>query len=210
MASRNGNGKGSPNPTGYNGGKDSQGIVQRALTTKKRTEFLDSFRNCGIIRIAAESAGITRQSHYDWLKQDPQYREDFDEATREATEAFVFEVITRATVGSLKPVFYKGEAITIPCRDDDPESFDDPMNPGHFRKLYMEATKSDILLMFLLKKLDPSYREGYVPPIRDNTGSMAGLSHDEAGKKKALLSIDTFDISEGAKQELRDAVNAPE
>jgi hypothetical protein len=148
MASGNGNGKGN----GKNGGRDNQGVMRRALTTKKRAEFLDSFRNCGIIRIAAESAGITRQSHYDWLKQDPQYREDFDEATREATEAFVFEVITRATVGSLKPVFYKGEAITIPCRDDDPESFDDPMNPGHFRKLYMEATKSDILLMFIVKK----------------------------------------------------------
>jgi len=74
----------------------------------------------------------------------------------------------------------------------------------------MQATKSDILLMFLLKKLDPSYREGYSPPIQDNTGSMTGLSHDEACKKKALSVIDNFDISEGAKQELRDRVNAPE
>ena len=64
--------------------------------------------------------------------------------------------------------------------------------------------------MFLLKKLDPSYREGYVPPQQSRNDSMAGLSHDEARKKKALLTIDTFDISEGAKQELRDAVNAPE
>jgi hypothetical protein len=210
MTSRNGKGNGNGRKNGKNGGRDSQGEIRRALTTKKKAEFLDSFRNCGIIRIAAESAGITRQSHYDWMKADPHYREDFATATRDAIEAFEFEAITRATVGALRPVFYKGEAITIPCQEDDPDSFDDPMHAGHFRKLYMQATKSDILLMFLLKKLDPSYREGYVPPIQDNTGSMVGLSHDEAVIKKALSVIDNFDISEGAKQELRDRVNAPE
>jgi len=210
MANGNGNGSGNGHKNGGSGRKDSQGVIRRALTTKKRTEFLDSFRNCGIIRVAAESAGIHRQSHYDWLKQDPQYREQFEAAKTEAIEALEFEAVTRATVGSLRPVFFKGEAITISCRSDDPEAFPDPLNPDHHRKLYLEATKSDVLLMFLLKKLDPSYREGYVPPQQSRNDSMAGLSHDEARKKKALLTIDTFDISEGAKQELRDAVNAPE
>jgi hypothetical protein len=64
--------------------------------------------------------------------------------------------------------------------------------------------------MFLLKKLDPSYRDGYDVTIRDATESMVGLSHEEAVVKKALLTIDTFNISESAKQELRDRVNAPE
>jgi hypothetical protein len=64
--------------------------------------------------------------------------------------------------------------------------------------------------MFLLKKLDPSYREGYEPPRHSREDSMVGLSHDEACKKKALSVIDNFDISEGAKQELRDRVNAPD
>jgi hypothetical protein len=206
MASRNGNGR----KNGGNGAKDNQGVIRRALAAKKRAEFLDSFRNCGVIRVAADAAGIDRQSHYDWLKSDPQYREQFATATRDALDAFEFEAITRATVGSLRPIFYKGEAITLPCREDDPDAFEDPLHPGHFRKLYMEATKSDVLLMFILKKLDPSYREGYVLPIEDHTGSMVGLSHEEAVVKKALLSIETFDISESAKQELRDRVNAPE
>jgi len=83
MANGNGSGNGNGNgrKNGGNGHKDSQGVIRRALTTKKRTEFLDSFRNCGIIRVAAESAGIHRQSHYDWLKQDSHYREDFATAT---------------------------------------------------------------------------------------------------------------------------------
>jgi len=144
------------------------------------------------------------------MKADPHYREDFATATTEAIEAFEFEAVTRATVGSLKPIFFKGEAITIPCRDDDPEAFPDPERPDHFRKLYMEATKSDVLLMFIVKKLDPSFRENHVLTVEDHTGSMAGLSHDEARKKKALLTIETFNISESAKQELRDEVNAPE
>ena len=212
MANGNGSGNGNGNgrKNGGNGHKDSQGVIRRALTTKKRTEFLDSFRNCGIIRVAAESAGIHRQSHYDWLKQDSHYREDFATATRDAIEALEFEAVTRATVGSLRPIFYKGEAITISCQEDDPESLPDPEKPGHFRKLYMQATKSDILLMFLLKKLDPSYREGYVPPQQSRDDSMVGLSHGEAVVKKALLTIEKFDISESAKQELRDRVNAPE
>mgnify|MGYP006966871009 CR=1 FL=1 len=67
-----------------------------------------------------------------------------------------------------------------------------------------------LLSVFIIKKLDPSYRENYTVAIEDHTGSMTGLSHDEACKKKALSVIDTFDISEGAKQELRDRVNAPE
>jgi hypothetical protein len=206
----NGNGSGNGKKNGKNGGKDHSVTTPRTSTVNKRAEFLAAFRDSGIIRVAADVAGIDRKTHYNWLKQDPQYRDQFETATREAVEAFEFEAVTRATVGSLKPVFFKGEAITIPCREDDPESLPDPEKPGHFRKLYMQATKSDILLMFLLKKLDPSYREGYVPPIQDNTGSMFGLSHDEACKKKALSVIDNFDISEGAKQELRDRVNAPE
>lgn len=206
MASGNGNGR----KNGENGAKDSKSMVQRNVTATKRATFLDSFRNCGVLRVAAEAAGIHRKTHYEWLKTDPKYREDFDTATRDAIEALEYEAITRATVGSLKPIFFKGEAITIPCQEDDSQAFPDPDKPGHHRKLYMEATKSDILLMFVLKHLDPSYRENHVLTIEDHTGSMAGLSHDEAVIKKALLSIDTFDISEGAKQELRDRVNSPE
>jgi hypothetical protein len=200
-----GNGK-----TGRRNGTSGSGGVAHDYTVKKKVEFLAAYRECGIIRNAAEVAGISRRTHYNWLKANPQYREDFETATRESVEELEAEARTRATIGALRPVFYKGEAISIPCQEDDLGAFEDPLHPGHFRKLYFESTKSDILLMFLLKKLDPSYREGYVPPRHSRDDSMVGLSHEEAVVKKALLTIDTFNISESAKQELRDRVNAPE
>ncbi len=98
----------------------------------------------------------------------------------------------------------------LPCQSDDPEAIEIQDKPGNFHKPYLEYTKSDSILMFLLKKLDPSYREGYVPPQQSRDDSMVGLSHGEAVVKKALLTIEKFDISESAKQELRDAVNSPE
>ena len=191
-------------------GKGNRKTVQ-PRTAKKRAEFLSAYRDCGNIRVAAEAVEIGRQSHYDWMKADPQYRDQFETATREAIEALETEARTRATIGALRPVFYKGEAISIPCQVDDAGSFEDPMHAGRYRKLYLESTKSDILLMFLLKKLDPSYREGYKPPPEDKyEKSWMELSRDEATVRKAMESIDRLPIDDDAKQALRDSITVDE
>jgi len=42
--------------------------MKRAKTAIKRGEFLEAFKNFGLIRVAADAAGIDRKSHFNWLK----------------------------------------------------------------------------------------------------------------------------------------------
>lgn len=213
MTKGNGNGRknGNGQKNGGNGGTDSQGEVTRPHTVIKRAAFLEAFRDCGIIRVAADVAGVNRRSHYDWLKQSPEYVEQFATATTEALEDLVAEARKRATTGAEKLIFYKGEPITIPCNKGDVGSFPDPALKGHFRRFYLEYTKSDLLLMFLIKKLDPSYREGYESALPEShEASWMDLTRDEATVRKAMESIDRLPLDEEQKQKLRDSITVDE
>jgi hypothetical protein len=75
---------------------------------------------------------VGRTSHYRWLAQDPDYREAFALAKREAADMLEGEAIRRAVEGVEVPTgWYKGE-------------------PGAFITQY-----SDTLLIFLLKGAFP-------------------------------------------------------
>lgn len=211
MASGNGNGKGNGRKNGKNGAKDSQGETRRAKTAVKRAAFLEAFKNSGLIRVAADVAGIGRGSHYVWLRDVPEYPEQFETAKAEAIEFFEAEARLRATVGSERLVFYKGEPVTIPCNEDDAGSFPDPERVGHFRRFYFEYTKSDILLMFVLKELKPSFRERYeIPAPESHETSWMDLSRDEATIRRAMEAIDRLPLDDAAKQQLRDSITVDE
>lgn len=52
-------------------------LTTRKATDATRAAFLAAFRVTGIIRAAAEAAGVCRQQHYQWLDKCPDYREAF-------------------------------------------------------------------------------------------------------------------------------------
>jgi hypothetical protein len=104
------------------------------LTLNQRT-FLAAFSEVGTIVRAAESSGIARASHYQWLS-DPVYRRAFEHAKREAADTLEAEARRRAVEGIKKPVFYKGEIcgwemqysdslMTTLLKGNDPEKFAD-------------------------------------------------------------------------------------
>ena len=106
-------------------------------TSRLKRGFLEEYRQCGNITLAAEVAGIDRRTHYRWSEADPDYCEAFESATEEATDRLEAEARRRAVEGVQKPVgWYKGE-------------------PGGYVREY-----SDTLLIFLLKGAAPDkYRD---------------------------------------------------
>lgn len=87
------------------------------LQSKKQSAFLAAYSQCGTITKAAEAAEIARQTHYDWMKNDPEYPALFAQAEQEAADALEHAARERALAGSdtlmifllkgLKPEKYK-------------------------------------------------------------------------------------------------------
>jgi hypothetical protein len=69
------------------------------LQHKKRA-FLSAYVKCGNITKAASSAKIARQTHYDWMRDDPEYPKLFADAEIEAGDELEYEARKRALAGS--------------------------------------------------------------------------------------------------------------
>lgn len=111
--------------------------VYRFINSKLKNDFLNYYIQLGTISKAAKKAGITRQAHYKWLKEDKNgyYRKAFEMADKMAADLLEEEAFRRAVEGDLQVVYYKGEEV------------------GR-RRVY-----SDQLLTLLLKGKKPQYRE---------------------------------------------------
>ena len=77
---------------------DETGQLKKGLTAKAQA-FLAAYSKCGSITGAAKAAGVARNSHYEWLK-DEHYRAAFAEAKEQAVDALEDEAIRRAHAGS--------------------------------------------------------------------------------------------------------------
>lgn len=125
----------------HKGNTDTTPEPKKILRNEKQIKFLEEIiLTGGSIRKSAERAGISTSSHYDWLAKQDEYRTAFKEAYEKSIKVLEAEAIRRAT-GYEKPIVYKGE-IT-----------------GHVRE------HSDLLLMFLLKQRDPSYRDNFTQQL---------------------------------------------
>lgn len=102
----------------------------------KKRAFLAAYSECCRVGEAAKLAGIDRDRHYEWLRDDSDYRDTF-EATKELVcQQLEDEAVRRAREGVDEPVFYQGEE----C--------------GTIRRY------SDTLLIFIMKGAMPAkYRE---------------------------------------------------
>lgn len=111
--------------------------IYRFINSKDKNTFLNYYIEYGTISKAAKKAKISRQTHYDWLKNDTkgQYRRAFELADKMAADLLEEEAFRRAVEGDTQVVYYKGEEV------------------GR-RRVY-----SDQLLALLLKGKKPQYRE---------------------------------------------------
>ena len=105
-----------------------------------KAAFLANFRETGIIRAAAQAAGVNRTTFYRWTETDQYFTLAYEQARIDAKEKLEIEARRRALEGvaKVKGIYYKGQRIDV--------------------EIVREY--SDALLMFLLKALDPEkYRE---------------------------------------------------
>jgi hypothetical protein len=79
----------------------------------KKRAFLVAYSEVGNISQAAEIAGVSRQTHYDWLKDDPEYPALFRHAEKQACDRLEQEARRRAVEGVKKPVFHGGKQVGV-------------------------------------------------------------------------------------------------
>lgn len=81
------------------------------LDGQTRARVLENFAVTGRIDVACQAAGISRQTHYNWLKNDPEYAAAFEEARLQAVRELEAEAWRRAREGVSKPIYQMGKLV---------------------------------------------------------------------------------------------------
>ncbi len=140
-----------------------------ALKPAVQRAFLIAFRECGIVRMAADAAGVYRRKVYEWKKRDPDFAAAFDEALEDATDALEKAAHQRAVTGLVRKKFTKdGEAIIDPATGQQ----------------YVEHEFSDRLLEMLLKARRP---QTYSRTTVEHTGPDGGAIQIETAVTAAIM-----------------------
>ena len=123
-------------------------MPSKTIPGRKRG-FLEAYARCGVITEAAEIANIAREQHYSWLRDDPQYKADFEHAQQRAADSLESELFRRVREGVEEQV----------------EDFDG--------KTKVTRRFSDTLLIFAMKGQKPEkYRDQWKGELT-HTGMMA-------------------------------------
>jgi hypothetical protein len=106
------------------------------ISKKKRKQFIEILSKTGRVSAASRAVGYTSSNFLRKVrKEDEDFALEWDMALEAAADHLAEVAIERAENGTLEPVYYKGDVV------------------GH------KVNYSDSLLMFVLRKLDPSYRD---------------------------------------------------
>lgn len=83
----------------------------KMIKAKNKNEFLNHYIRSGSICKSAEKTGIARQTHYDWLRKDEEYRKAFAKAYDMYTDYMEEMATKRAVVGREVRVYYQGKLV---------------------------------------------------------------------------------------------------
>jgi hypothetical protein len=114
-----------------------------------KPDFLNTLKLGGHVMNAAQVAGVTRQTAYKARDSDEDFALAWADAIEEATETLERVAVRRATVGTKRPVFYRGEVV------------------GSIRDI------SDTLLIFLLKSRRPEVYRDNAKPQHEHSGTVS-------------------------------------
>jgi hypothetical protein len=114
-----------------------------------KPDFLNTLKLGGHVLNAAQVAGVTRQTAYKARDSDEDFALAWADAIEEATETLERVAVRRSTVGTKRPVFYRGEVV------------------GSTREM------SDTLLIFLLKSRRPEVYRDNAKPQHEHSGTVS-------------------------------------
>lgn len=137
----------------------AKSILLSKIRHPGKRKLLVAFANTASVLRSAEIAGVDRDNHYFWLKNDPDYAEAFQMAWDMGVDALEAEASRRAFEGILKPVYHAGKRAIDVQVDKDGKIIRD-VN-GHAVGVPAAIREySDALLMFLLRGKRPrTYRD---------------------------------------------------
>jgi hypothetical protein len=135
--------------------------------TPKQTAFLAAYGRCARIGRAAETAKINRQTHHTWLRDSAAYREAFERTVETIGSMAEDAAIERGIHGVRRLVLYKGRTVKV---DGKP---------------LFEVEYSDQLLLAVLRKFRPEYRE---KTAAEHSGSfdVSIIERLQAGRRRLL------------------------
>lgn len=140
---------------------EKRDAIERVRHPKKRV-MLAAVSNTGHVGKSCTMAEISRETHYNWLKKDPLYREAFNVAWDRAVDALEAEAVRRAFEGVTKPVYHAGKRAVDIKTNEQGDIVRDPITNAPIGVPAVVREYSDTLLIFLLKGKRPSvYRENY-------------------------------------------------
>ena len=118
----------------------------------KKKAFLAAFVETCSITEAAAAVGIDRCNHYDWLKNDPKYAAEFEQAIPIAAQNLEDDAVRWARVGIFEPNIYQGQfqygaRKRIECAlQDGTTAFQDELPAGANVIATREVEVKDVLL----------------------------------------------------------------
>lgn len=144
------------------------------FTPEKREKFLIALGSGASVTRAAVIAGWSRQSAYNYRKDDEEFAAEWDEAVEEGTDLLEDEARRRATEGLVQYKF-----------DKHGDPLQNPVTGGP----YFERQYSDTLLIVLLKSRRPN-------KYRDNTRHE--ITGKNGGKIEAVIEATVTDYRQAA------------
>jgi len=90
---------------------DEQPPTRRGMMNARQSAFLEKLVEMGSVSAAAEAANVGRQTVYDWLHKDPDFKNRYMQSFYAGGDRVEDEAVERALNGVVKPVFYKGKQI---------------------------------------------------------------------------------------------------
>jgi molybdenum-dependent DNA-binding transcriptional regulator ModE len=151
----------------------------------RQQAFLEAVAYIGTITAAARSAGIHRDTHYDWLKDpmllnpnDPRgmtkgmaYEKAFQSAREEFRDKLRHEAIRRGMQGVKVPIMYRGAQVLEAVRDAQGQPvIDEATGEAKMQQIFM-TKYSDRLLEALLKANCEEFRKK-IEPGREGGSTM--------------------------------------
>ena len=86
--------------------------LYRFTNEKKKNVFLNNLISWGVnIGRAADKSGITRQTHYNWLKEDARYAAVYENDVRPQAISVLEDEAQRRATGFEEDVYYKGQQV---------------------------------------------------------------------------------------------------
>lgn len=155
-----------------------EGAFDHLDNIKKRRVLQHYINTGGQVGKSCRLAGISHQTHYNWLAADPDYAAAYALAQERSLDVIEQEIIRRGVKGWKEPIIYQGKVT------------------GHVRRY------SDNLLMFLAKRRDPLYRDNPQLALGMKAGGdilvhlnvpRPGQEGAEEEKKRRQLQIDPAD-----------------